>query len=462
MTYFSNYTWVDFYLENDKTWFENSLNWESLQGLFLSDMSFFDYILYVTFSSLYVSSLKVQLSASADLLLPLYLSPELSSSFYWLGFMLDNLQLLKLFFSSELEGLQSNFKSLTSLFAFSNPELIFALRDWKLLNFDRLGVVSYDTSTIYNSYSFTLLSSLNFFGQPVKNFLLFVLFIVIFISFLKSTSLASQQNFFLNRVLHYFYSFAKVTRSNFNLFFSFWFFALFYWMCLISNYDETAVEFIELLNTNIFYVFIFGVIFLLFKYSVHYFSFLEASILDGKTSSSLVKQFCRDLLNTFALFLRFFLLFFRLNVYDGLDDFVDSYYIFFCDFDEDHYYDELFLNFQETLFYMNDNADDATYGNIIETDLSDDLFQKYFVVWGKAFMFWFFIIEELARILLALYVTYLVIFEIQSTNSSYLEDNFAVNAGLGDITRNSYHFFTADDLNRSKYDRLEFLYLGKL
>ena len=67
---------------------------------------------------------------------------------------------------------------------------------------------------------------------------------------------------------------------------------------------------------------------------------------DGFTSLFILKQFVRDISNTFALFLRFFLLLFRLNIYDGLDDFLDSYFIFFIDFDEDTYLDEV-------LFYTN-------------------------------------------------------------------------------------------------------------
>jgi hypothetical protein len=57
-------------------------------------------------------------------------------------------------------------------------------------------------------------------------------------------------------------------------------------------------------------------------------------------------------------------------------------------------------------------------------DLSVDLFTIYFLIWGKFAYFWLFILEEIARVGLALYVTYLVIFEINAVNRSYSEDHY--------------------------------------
>jgi hypothetical protein len=57
-------------------------------------------------------------------------------------------------------------------------------------------------------------------------------------------------------------------------------------------------------------------------------------------------------------------------------------------------------------------------------DLAGDLFAIYFVVWGKFALFLFFIIEELLRMVLALYITYLIIFEVHSVNRSFVEDTY--------------------------------------
>jgi hypothetical protein len=59
-----------------------------------------------------------------------------------------------------------------------------------------------------------------------------------------------------------------------------------------------------------------------------------------------------------------------------------------------------------------------------EMDISADLFTIYFILWGKFAYFWLFILEEIARVMLALYVTYLLVFEMNAVNRSYAEDNY--------------------------------------
>jgi hypothetical protein len=130
---------------------------------------------------------------------------------------------------------------------------------------------------------------------------------------------------------------------------------------MIATFDDDQEEFIELFNVGCFYFFFLIIIYLIFKYSQHYFAFLEASVVEGRTVTFITKQFFRDFINTFALFLRFFILLFRLNVYDTLDDFYDSYYIFIGDFDDDEYFSELFFSMQSLMFYDFDVNDDRIY-----------------------------------------------------------------------------------------------------
>jgi len=46
------------------------------------------------------------------------------------------------------------------------------------------------------------------------------------------------------------------------------------------------------------------------------------------------------------------------------------------------------------------------------------------MVWSKFALAVFFLIDEIARMALALYVTYLIIFEIQAVNRSFVEDTY--------------------------------------
>jgi hypothetical protein len=55
--------------------------------------------------------------------------------------------------------------------------------------------------------------------------------------------------------------------------------------------------------------------------------------------------------------------------------------------------------------------------------LSTDLFTIYAILWGKYVLYLTFVLEEFARVGLALFVTYLIIFEINTLNRSYNESS---------------------------------------
>lgn len=67
---------------------------------------------------------------------------------------------------------------------------------------------------------------------------------------------------------------------------------------------------------------------------MHYFSFLEASVPNRKVLSIFI-QFGKDTANSFIIVIRFVTLLVRLNIYDAVDDVLDSNYIFNCDFQEE-------------------------------------------------------------------------------------------------------------------------------
>ena len=190
---------------------------------------------------------------------------------------------------------------------------------------------------------------------------------------------------------------------------------------MIATFDDDQEELMETFTSLSFYLFLGVFIYFLYKYSIHYFSFLAAS--DNKRSSlSLIVQFAVDFLDTIGLLLRFIVLMARLNLYDFLDDLLDSYYLFVCDFDDDEYYSDLFFSTYSILFFDTDNNDDRSFFFEDEVDLSNDLFSLYFILWSKFSLFFFFALEECIRVLLAFYVTYLIIFEVQAVNRSYIED----------------------------------------
>jgi len=146
------------------------------------------------------------------------------------------------------------------------------------------------------------------------------------------------------------------------------------------TFDDDQEEVIEFIDTSFFNFLTIIILFLCYRYSIHYFAFLEASIAEGRTAVFLTKQFFRDFLNTFSVVLRFYVLVFRINIYDIFDDILDSYYIFIIDFDDDEYINELFLSIHGVIFFTNDNHDDRSYLLEDENGFASDFFYLYFLM----------------------------------------------------------------------------------
>ena len=192
---------------------------------------------------------------------------------------------------------------------------------------------------------------------------------------------------------------------------------------MMTTFDDDQEEVLEFFNCMCYYFFLFTLVYYFYKYSIHYFSFLEAAKNDSKSTSP-VAQATFDGLNIVGFTLRFLVLMIRLNIYDGIDDILDSYYIFLADFEEEEYFPDSFFSLFSTMSFDSDLNDDRSFLFEDEMDFSNDLFTIYFLVWGKFAYFWIFILEEIARVTLALYVTYLLMFEINAVNRSYSEDSY--------------------------------------
>jgi hypothetical protein len=199
------------------------------------------------------------------------------------------------------------------------------------------------------------------------------------------------------------------------------FFFLLYFSAMVATFDDDQEELLEGFHLFSFYLFLGVFIFLVYRYSIHYFSFLQATEAKSRLVGMLT-QFLHDMANTFALSLRYIVLMIRLNIYDFLDDVLDSYYIFLCDFDDDEYFVDLFYSFFTLMFFDSDNNDDRSVFLEDEVDFTMDLFSLYFIVWSKFSLFFIFAADEVARVFLAFYLVYLIIFEMQAVNRSFVED----------------------------------------
>jgi hypothetical protein len=186
-------------------------------------------------------------------------------------------------------------------------------------------------------------------------------------------------------------------------------------------FDDDQEEVIEFIDTFFFNFLTIIIFFMLYRYSIHYFSFLEASISEGSAVKYVI-QAGKDTINAGSIVLRFYLLALRINIYDLLDDVMDSYYCLLIDFDDDEYFSELLLSVHGTLFFTNDNHDDRSFLLEDENGFMGDLFYLYFLIFGKIVFFLVFMIEEAGKVFLGFFISYLIIFEMHSVSCSYKED----------------------------------------
>ena len=416
-------SWISTYQTSDQMWLIDSLGWEKTANIATADWSLLSFVFNSAFiNNHFVSDTVVKLSYLDTVLLYSTQSTTVNKTLYT-SFFHDVLISFNTTYAPLLSLLQSEYQDLTNLTLLSTPELFLGLSDYNTAYFFKASTTQLPTA-INDSY----VSNLNFFvTEGTVSFLLFFLyawFLVYFAGVSLSLRWTSFTGAAVARYYYYFFSLAKETRMQFEAVFQTILFIILYWAMVIMAFDDDQEELIEFVDSGFFVFFSILVGYLVFKHSIHYFAFLEASASEGRTVNFATKQFLKDFLSTFSLILRFYILLFRINVYDSLDDFLDSYYIFVGDFDDDEYLNELFLSIHGTMFFTLDNNDDRSFLLEDENGFANDLFYMYFVAWGKLMFFLFFTVEEISRLGLAFYICYLIIFEVHSVNCSYKEDNY--------------------------------------
>lgn len=423
MKFNAEYNWLKSYLDNDSLWLEDVLNWDDTFDLILSDYNIFSFLTSAFFTNSHffldsftkLSLLDVMFINETD---SFNYSKELFDLMMW-----DNLSFINNNFLSLQVVFYTDYQDFMVLVLHHSPELSLALIDY-VNTYWINAIINSTPSAVFDIFSDSMYSAISEFLEYFIAFLAFMWMVVIFTGIFRITKWNNPLEVYFVRFSNFIFSISRDTRVQFEAAIKVFFFVFFYSSMMIATFDDDQEEILEFFNGMCFNFFILLFFYLVFKYSIHFFSFLEASVAEGRTASFIAKQFVRDGLNTFAFILRTFILMVRLNVYDMVDDFLDSYYIFLGDFDDDEYFIDLFFSMFTVMFFDTDNNDDRSFLLEDEMDLAGDLFAIYFVVWGKFALFLFFIIEELLRMVLALYITYLIIFEVHSVNRSFVEDTY--------------------------------------
>jgi hypothetical protein len=422
MKFTSEYNWYTSYVDTDMLWLEDAMNWDDAFELVTSEYNVFGILTAAFFLNThhYLDSL-VKLS-TLDLLFIYEVDSDLKPNRLFTRMAWDySVSFSNLFFYLPLL-FYSDFQDLVTTITYYSPELIFGTRD-SISTYWLNPAVGHTPAASFDTFQDSTGTTNSDATDYLSSFPHFVFYVLMLAGITRVVSIANAVDAYISRAYYYLYAISTEVRFQFEAGLQAFFFVFLYTSMMIATFDDDQEELLEFFNTMCFYFFLFTLVYYFYKYSIHYFSFLEAAKRDTKASSPF-SQFLFDALNIIAFALRFLVLMARLNIYDGVDDVLDSYYIFMADFEEEEYFSDAFFSLFSVMSFDTDVNDDRSFLFEDEMDFSADLFTIYFIVWGKLAYFWLFILEEIARVSLALYVTYLVLFEINAVNRSYSEDNY--------------------------------------
>ena len=420
---FLDSNWIQTYRSSDQLWLTDSLNWDNMSSILISDFSFLSFLTNSFFVNTHFLLDSITKFSQLDLILLLSNSSVLSFKTLFISFIFDlNLELTNVYLM-ELSLFSSNYQDVFSLIIVLSPELIMSFSDYMSLCFGE-AKFNYVPVAVFDSYSNNLNYSFITSNSYFILYFLYVWFILYF--FILSNTLRWSINFSNHSLrFHYFFnSISKETRIQFEALLHTMVFFMFYWVAVLLTFDDDQEEMIEFIDSLFFIFFVMLTLYFVFRNSVHFFSFLDASVSEGRDNKFIFSQFRADFLNIFSFSMRFYMLIFRVNVYDTVEDFVDTFYIFVGDFDDDEYLSELFFSLHGVIFFTMDNHDDRSFLLEDENDFIYDLYYIYFMLWGKFAYFLFLTLELALKISLGLYISYLIIFEVHSVGCSYSEDKY--------------------------------------
>lgn len=407
---------------DDALWFEDIINWECSYTFLSLDVLGYPLLLLTNFVNSWVSTNAYVAFSDLDLILLNTWYASNGSRIFWNVYILDIYVTAHTFLTNLHMLFFADYWNWATLFIYYAPELVLAFVDYTLLINSTFS--AWTAASVYDLFYDNVFINSAEYNEYLFLFIIYIFFFILLLSYARLSKIKNITNMYIVRFFFFIQSVAHEMRLQGDAAIQIFFLVFFYWTMALLTFDDDYEENLEGIDSSLFLFFSLAIAFFVIRYSIHIFAFLEASVVEGKAVAFVAKQFFRDFLNMFTLMLRFFILLFRLNVYDTLDDFYDSYYIFLGDFDEDEYTDLFFLNMFTSWIYSTDANDDRLFTLEHVNDLVFDLYTLGTILVWKLFLFLLVILEELARVSLALYITYLIIFEIHAVNVSYGEDTF--------------------------------------
>jgi len=418
----TEFNWISSHLDNDSLFLDGILGWDDTFDAATRDYNIFSFLTSTFFVGNHFSLDSMTKFSFLDvMMLSEFNTPTFARQLFDFSMWDSATSLANVFLLTQLFFL-TDFQDFVVSILHHSPELTIALSTY-VRNYWTNFSVNVTPSTVFDVYNDALPSVLSEFLDYNTAFFFFTWSAIYAISPLTALKFNNMVDAYVVRLHTYLFTASREGRIQLEATLTTVFILVLYTSMSIATFDDDQEEITEFFNNINFIMFlnVFG--YFLYRYSTHYFSFLEGSKGGGRMFGT-IEQFLKDGANSCALVLRFLVLMIRLNMYDTVDDVLDSYYFFVGDFDDDEYFSDLLFSIFGAMFFDPDNNDDRSFFFEGELDFTGDLFSIYFLVWSKFSLAIFFLIDEIARVMLALYVTYLIIFEIQAVNRSYVEDTY--------------------------------------
>ena len=416
-----DFLWTSEYLANDYFWLENSSNWEhDLSGYKVNTSPLALFIAFTLKSIFFLLNSLTKVSLIDNLFAVTFTNDEDPLLLFNL-YVVDTQNIIT-FHNYKLHLLyQSDYQNLISQLTMNAPELTSVYGNFFTEN---CWTSSESVSLTYPYFEQALLFD---WGTPlaVLAFICTLWTLVLLISPLaRNLALSRTGDSYWAKFLLYLFSIVKDNRLQLEAASTALILGVFYYAVLLIGFSETLNYSSTQLSTLLLVVFASSYLTFLFKNSIHYFSLLEATATDKSLTGHLV-QFLKDSSNSIAIVLRFLTLLVRLNLYDLVDDVLDSNYIFFCDFEEERFLADGLSSFNRDVHWLdtlNYRTHDRTYSSYPTLILNVDVYSLFFSVWGKIFFFLFFAFEEIGRVFLALFIIYLILWDLSTLNRSFKEN----------------------------------------
>ena len=428
--------WASAYTDSSQAWFPNLLEINiKITNNLVSDLSLFESILSLSFHNEYLDLRTIQETSLLDYLILFTTKPNLNYTTFpqvlftrlatdWVP--QNNLYLYPLCFIYQYQ--QHN---LEDIIPFLAPDLINALSQnlysfWVSRTLLTYGIASFDTLIAHIDAHYLASPGFIFFLTILPNLLIFT---AIFFS-LVLTSLNRLLPFAVIRAYKQLYKTSVNMSSNFEFIFFIISSLLLYILMLLLVSDDTSEQVYELVSSYYLIIFTYLILALVLSYSLHIFAFLSLATYSKRSLLLVFRQFKNDIMDLLSLVMRFYVLLFRLNVYDLLEDLFDGYYIFLGDFGDEYLLDSSLVLINSFDGFTQNNIEDNFDFEDTNSSIGLDLFRLYYFFWGEFAFFYVFCLEEGARLLLATYIVFLIFFEIHATNMRFLERYSSLRTGI--------------------------------